>query len=169
MLNSLIDQQSLLAGFLKTTREANKFLYHLDNMSNSVYLSGKNTLDSYMATKVDAKTASFLQGLFVTFGINLSISAEVKNFLDELKTTIKKIHQIKLILAIDPTESFVEVVYNWTVQNIGNGILVNVETNKDILAGIIIIYKGLYKDYSLAPQISNYFIENREDVQKLLA
>lgn len=89
------------------------------------------------------------------------LSDEEKNSknLEKLISDLKKIEVVRLTLAIDPSRDFLEKIYQSLLNKIPEKFLIYFEIKKDILGGVIVVWKGKYCDLSVEKKINIYFKE----------
>jgi len=60
---------------------------------------------------------------------------------------------IKLEIAFEPSEDFLLNIKKWLKENVQQETVLQIKTNPNIVAGLIIEYQGKYLDLSLAKKI----------------
>lgn len=150
--------------YLKTVKNLPEFLDELDKLNSNLFIEKGEIYD----TTFKGISYSFKSYIEKVLQITNSTAANLKEIIAELKTEAPNIHQVKFVLAFEPSESFIDILSLWVQSNLGENIILNYEVNTDIIGGVIIIYKGKYLDYSTVPLIDKYFEEHTVNVQKLL-
>ena len=69
--------------------------------------------------------------------------------LTKLNQYLKDLEELKLTLSFRPKADSLEKIVSWVKQNVGKEIVLEIDTDESILGGVILSYKGKYKDYSL--------------------
>lgn len=90
-------------------------------------------------------------------------------YLQGLKTELKKLKEIQLTLAFEPTDAIIEKILLWVRENVGEGIILDINYSKTISGGAVIIHKGKYRDYSLKKLIRNDLDNNKQKVETMFA
>lgn len=76
--------------------------------------------------------------------------------LQELETQTKKISPLIVYLAFEPGEGENQQLSTWVRQIFGNPqLVIDVKYNPDLIAGCALVWKGVYKDYSLKKKIED--------------
>jgi len=93
----------------------------------------------------------------------------MEKYLDELLLIVKKLPELKLTIAIDPSEDLITSVKNWTSKNLSQDVIIDFETKPEIIGGTIIVSpNGKYANYALSEQIDKFFTEKRQEINALL-
>ncbi len=90
-------------------------------------------------------------------------------YLQGLKNELKKLKEIQLTLAFEPTDATLEKIFLWVRENVGKGIILDINYSKTISGGAVIIHKGRYRDYSLKKLIRNDLDNNKQKVETMLS
>ncbi len=90
-------------------------------------------------------------------------------YLQGLKNELKKLKEIQLTLAFEPTDATLEKIFLWVRENVGEGIILDINYSKTISGGAVIIHKGKYRDYSLKKLIRNDLDNNKQKVETMFA
>lgn len=90
-------------------------------------------------------------------------------YLQRLKNELKKLKEIQLTLAFEPTDATLEKIFLWVRENVGEGIILDINYSKTISGGAVIIHKGKYRDYSLKKLIRNDLDNNKQKVETMFA
>lgn len=84
-------------------------------------------------------------------GIN---QQHIYTIFDQLEKDIKAIEALVLYLPYElPKEQLTEIGQNLR-EDYGNNFLIDIQINPDLVAGVALSYKGIYKDYSVKQSIS---------------
>ncbi len=90
-------------------------------------------------------------------------------YLQGLKNELKKLKEIQLTLAFEPTDATLEKIFLWVRENVGKGIILDLNYSKTISGGAVIIHKGKYRDYSLKKLIRNDLDTNKQKVETMFS
>jgi F0F1-type ATP synthase delta subunit len=90
-------------------------------------------------------------------------------YLQGLKNELKKLKEIQLTLAFEPTDATLEKIFLWVRENVGKGIILDINYSKTISGGAVIIHKGKYRDYSLKKLIRNDLDNNKQKVETMFS
>lgn len=88
-------------------------------------------------------------------------------YLQGLKNELKKLKEIQLTLAFEPTDATLEKIFLWVRENVGKGIILDINYSKTLSGGAVIIHKGKYRDYSLKKLIRNDLDNNKQKVETM--
>lgn len=90
-------------------------------------------------------------------------------YLQGLKNELKKLKEIQLTLAFEPTDATLEKIFLWVRENVGKGIILDINYSKTISGGAVIIHKGKYRDYSLKKLIRNDLDNNKQKIETMFS
>lgn len=145
-----------------TKQDLELMLTEIDKLESSLYGSGKKSFDEVMKSSVRYST-------YLAFSeyISKNPSVDKKNMLIEIKKELSELTEVELTLAFEPSQEILSEVISWLRQNVSKSYL-NLKINPDIVAGAVVVYKGKYKDYSLAKPVSEYLQNEKNDILKIL-
>jgi len=75
------------------------------------------------------------------------------DYLKGLKEQVGSLEALKITLAISPNSDLVEFIGNWVRKETGQNTVLEIDTDKTIIGGMILSFKGKYKDYSLRKRL----------------
>ena len=95
---------------------------------------------------------------------------EIEKFLQSILTEVKKLPEIRISIAIQPTETLINNLKAWAEKNGLNNPVFNIEVKSEIIAGAIVMSnEGEYRNYSLSTQLDKFFIEKKQEILSLLS
>jgi len=161
----LIVQNSILIYFdiltsLRTTEDLNELSFEIDNLLSSIFETNNQSFDKALKS-ISIDTAKKINDAISKNGINTANKELIRNFLDGLKKLLGKFKTIRLIISIDPSHNVIENIHNWVVSNLGEGYLLDIETNQNLLGGAIIEFDGKYKDFTVKKDLENVFLSKK--------
>jgi F0F1-type ATP synthase delta subunit len=87
--------------------------------------------------------------LFVDGVVSPELIKHQKDYLKKLEAELEKIKIVRLTLAFDPTEEFLDKITDWIQKNVGQGYVLEVNIEPAIIAGARIEFEGKFFDFSL--------------------
>lgn len=137
---------------LKTTQEVENFISEIET-----FMLKKN-LDL-----ISTVSAERIREIFLKNHLDISNGNTVDSFFETLKSLLKKLKIIKLVLAFDPTRKTIENIHNFVKDAVGIGYILDIEVSEDVLGGAIVMFNGRYSDFTLKKTIENTFgTKNKE-------
>lgn len=130
---------------VKTADERDLMLSEVESLKSALFETKNGGLENALRTNVRASVASLLRK-----GME---GQNATNYLDGLILELKSLEELKITLAIEPTENMVEAIYSWVINNSMGNVILNIEVDKRVIAGAQISYRGKYFDGSLAEVI----------------
>ncbi len=88
--------------------------------------------------------------------------------IDELKERLRTLNVIQLTLAFQPDEDAISIFSDWVKKNVGPTAIIDLQFDKTIVGGALIISSGQYKDYSVRKKLGGRFQIQREEIMGLL-
>ncbi len=170
MNNEPINIQSIYSDIVndtKTDAQTTQLLSEIDRIQKSLYTKTQSSFEEVLKKNVRLKIAERFLVVWEKMD-SINDYAKIQNSLEELKTTLKKLRILKLTLSFDPTESDIGIFFQWTKKNLGEGIILHVESNPTILGGAIIEFCGIYKDLSVKKKLETVFKDKREEVLRIM-
>ena len=74
------------------------------------------------------------------------------NFL-ELEKKVSLLTPLIIYLSFEPESLQIESINSWLKKNLSQNILFDIKIDRELLGGAVLVYKGVYKDYSLRAKI----------------
>lgn len=75
---------------------------------------------------------------------------------------------IQLTLAFQPDERTIDLFSEWVKKNVGSQMLIDLQYDRTIIGGALLVAHGIYKDYSVKKDLSNKFQLQKEEIISLL-
>lgn len=162
MDNTLIVNDIL--GDIKTVAELDNFLAEIENVLAGLFKVRNRNIDQILDKTAGKSTADKIKRLIAQDKINPTDYDSLEKLLTTLKETLKKIKTLKISLAIDPPGKMVEHFFDWVKENIGQGIILDIDKDETILGGAIITFNGIYKDFSLRRSLEEIFKSKKAEI-----
>jgi F0F1-type ATP synthase delta subunit len=70
-----------------------------------------------------------------------------------LEQELQRLRVFEVTLAFEPTVSFLEKLFLWVRENIGQGIILKLEKDESIIGGAIVSFEGKYLDLSIKSKL----------------
>lgn len=152
---------------LKTTKQATLLASEIDTLTQTLFKSEKMSLEKAL-TAISATNAQKIMQAFSENNLDTNDKDVVRDFLDTLKSLIKKFKIIKLVLAFDPTLKTIEKIHNFVKEKMGIGYILDIDVSQDLIGGAIVIFNGKYNDFTLRKRLEDVFANEKEAIVKLL-
>jgi len=134
-----------------TAQEKAKLMEEIDQLSESLYKTKdkgfERVYDKMILIKPLLDNEASISPDTTMLGHQLSHIKEIVNNIDPVKITI----------AVVPDENLTQKIKEWAERNLGDKVILDIKTDYSILGGSRIIYKGIFKDYSINSLLSSYF------------
>jgi F0F1-type ATP synthase delta subunit len=145
----------------KTTDEVQALQNEADMLLQALYEGHAENLGNFIRENVRANFAQIFTSL-------LSDGGEREGSLKSLKEMLTSLETFKLTLAFQPSQGFIDRIYEFVSQSAGNKFVFEIICQPNLIGGAIITYKGEYRDFSLNRFYSEEFSANRKKILKML-
>lgn len=162
MGNNLILNDIL--GDIKTVDRLDNFLAEIENVLLDLFKVKNKSIDQILDKTAGKSTADTLRKLIEKNKIDSSDYNSLDKLLNGIKQDLKKIRILKMSLAIDPTSETIDRLFDWVKENMGEGIILDIDKDESILGGAIISFNGRYKDFSLKRKLEEIFQTKKDDI-----
>lgn len=93
----------------------------------------------------------------------------MEKFLNEVLEETKAMPELKMTIAVSPTEELIEKLKDWTQANGLSNVTFDIEVDPQIIAGAVIITPdGRYIRYALSEMLDRYFLDKKQEISQLL-
>lgn len=126
---------------IKTKEEAEELAEELEVLRKSLFEAGGIYFEDSLKTKVRAWAAEAIRQ-------EISKEENKDRYLSGLIEKLKSLKTFRLILAFEPSQIAIEKFHSVISQEVGEVVL-DITCNRSILGGVIIVYEGEYRNFSL--------------------
>lgn len=95
-------------------------------------------------------------------------TASLKTLIETLKKEIMALKIVSFTLSFDPSEDTILRLSRWAREVLKDSVLIEIKVDKFLLGGVIVVYEGVYKDYSVRRILESKFSKDRGELLKLL-
>ena len=92
----------------------------------------------------------------------------VREYLEGLRQALDNLQILSLELAFDPAEETIAVLTTWMRKNIGEAVVMQLSTDKTLLAGVRLSFEGRYKEVNLGRIINEAIEQQPQLIQQVL-
>jgi len=119
---------------LTTKDQANNLIEELENLNESIYMTGNKFSNNLK--KIDVRYYPALS--------NLLEKNDQEDVLKKLTEAIKKLPIINVSLSFYPSFQLVEKIGDWLEENIGEKVLILIKNKQELFTKVELEYKGKY-------------------------
>ncbi len=143
---------------ISTKTELENFVANLEKLTLDIKGIQSEKLESYLVKNYDSEfiarvSVSLPNGLNKA---NTNLVTDVEELFKSTKDTLENSLQVKLTLAFIPDEKFIKSLYEWFEQNTEIEVLLDIDTDRSIIAGAIVSSDGKYMDDSARSKLNKY-------------
>lgn len=89
-------------------------------------------------------------------------------FLQDLKKRLEAMEVLKVDLAVEPNEELIDQMHSWVHRELGRGIVFDIHSDKTILGGIRIVYRGRYVNLTLQDKILEVMKREKQKIFEII-
>jgi hypothetical protein len=162
---ALFDQ---ILAIIRTTSDRSELLSCLEEFVDT-FFSPKNIEEQQRIFKnLPLQLSSLLIKAFASGQITAENQIRIKREIDDLTDKLHGCKTLQLTIAFQANEETIKLFSDWIKKNIRKDLLIDLQYNKTIVGGALIIANGIYKDYSVRKNLANRFQIQKEDILGLL-
>lgn len=147
---------------LKTTEEKYRLSSEIDDLLLSIFKTESQSFDNALKD-ISQDFANKIKETFRKNRLDIGNKEIIRNFLIKLKELLEKLKIIRLTIVFEPSLQTIENIHNWISSNLGEGYILDIQTNQKILGGAIITFNGEYKDFSVKKNLEDFFSAKRQE------
>lgn len=87
---------------------------------------------------------------------------------ESLKDKLRTLRVVQLTLAFQPNEEAIAIFSDWVKKNVTQDTIIDLQFDKTIVGGALLIADGQYKDYSIRKKLAGRFQIQRDEIVGLL-
>ena len=93
----------------------------------------------------------------------------IRQRIEELANKLRSCKSIQITLAFEPDEPTTTYLSEWIKKNVDPQMIIDLQFDKTIIGGMLLIAGGVYKDYSVRKKLSNRFQLQRDEIKLLIS
>ena len=157
-----MDNIEKILSHVRTQAEAQELLSKLDAFAATMYSVKEHPLQDYFS-HLPKDIADTIYEVFA--GLSASKGSGVlQTVINQLQDRIHASRTVQLTLAFEADDATVSLFSDWAKKNIGADALLDIQINKSLVGGAIIVADGQYRDYSVRKKLTQVFQIQREDL-----
>jgi hypothetical protein len=164
--SALFDQ---IAGKLRLKSEMTAIIICLDEYVNDFFAPKGSSMTQTVFEGLPPELGKILKDELLKDPVTHENQAIVNKRIDELKDKLRAMRVIQLTLAFQPDEEAIKLFSEWVKKNISPNTLIDLQFDKTIVGGALIISEGQYKDYSVRKKLAGRFQIQRDEIMGLLS
>ena len=149
---------SEILSYVYTEEDLSRLLNELENLKASL---DANNVDAVLKNKVRRKISNVIKRHLQ--------DADLKNYLDSLMHLLSLMKEVRITLAFEPSQRFVEKLYDFFYEILKKqNYYLKIIVDPKILGGIKLEYGGKYIDLTLKAKIDKEFKNKKEAILNLM-
>ncbi len=153
---------------LRLKSEMTEVLVCLDEYVGSFFAPLPLTDGEHVFDRLPNDLAVILKEAFLKQPITPENQGHVQKIIDELNTKLHTLKIVQLTIAFQPDDAAISVFSEWVKKNVGPDTLLDLQFDKTIVGGALLVANGAYKDYSVRKNLASRFQIQRDEILGLL-
>ena len=139
----------------RTKVDVDELLTQLDEIDSRLY--GKNKgLESILTDVLPYDKKEILLALLRHYAIPLNDISAIQTFLTQIRSGISSLPIITLTIAFAPKDHTITRISQWLATQLARPVVLDISVDPAIIGGVVILYEGMYKDYSLHKRLLSH-------------
>lgn len=147
-----------LSDFFITKSQANDFAIRLNTIVEQMYTTNFN-LEQAIHTQFGIQQSDIFLKLLREHKLQNGSLQDIQIFLNKIQEILKNLSVVSLTLAFEPSDEVLKSLTQWCALNLQKQVVLDVQIDPHIIAGVKINYNGRFKDYSVT-SIFNTLVSN---------
>lgn len=143
--------------------ELNLLLQASEELKKNIYRSVPGKVEGVLKTLLSERLVKVFTDATALY-LREGKPAELAEFTENLKAEFGKLRVLKLYMAFEPSEKFLESIKNWVEEKVGEDIILEIQEDLGVLGGARLVFEGKFKEITLAHLIDSFFKEQREEI-----
>jgi F0F1-type ATP synthase delta subunit len=123
------------------------------------YIKDRIFSSTVTVDNIDASEIEWLSSLEVQF-LNFFNKYNIDPIFKTLDEEILKVDPLTVYLAFEPDKQSIRSISHFLKEEYGRYILIDIKFDPNLIAGCALVWKGIYRDYSLRAKITS----NRDEI-----
>lgn len=163
--SALFDQ---IVSKLRLKSEMTAVIICLDEFVNNFFAPKGTSNVQTIFDNLPPEIAQVLKDAFLKDEVTHENQAAVNKVVEDLKAKLRSLRIVQLTLAFQPDEDAVKLFSEWAKKNISPNTIIDLQFDKTIVGGALIVADGQYKDFSVRKNLSGRFQIQRDEIMGLL-
>lgn len=157
-----------IATKLRLKSEMTAVIVCLDEFTSDFFAPKGSSMVATIFDNLSPELGQILRDAFLKEPVTHENQSAVNKKVEELKANLRSLHIIQLTLAFQPDDNAINLFSEWVKKNINTNTIIDMQFDKTIVGGALIISDGQYKDYSVRKRLSGRFQIQRDEIMGLL-
>ena len=160
--------KTLLDNILETVRtksEAELLRTEITHLEERIYHSDISDFEEGVKAHIPERIAGLIRKEKEEEAL-LDDRASLKMSLEEIQHALDLLPVLRLDIAFDPSEKVVEAISDWVRKEVGGDVLLDIGYDRTLGGGARVMYKGKYKEWTLAEAVDEALSRQRARILK---
>lgn len=136
--------------FFTTRPQAIDFSERLSEVSGEMYKTDFD-LETCLQEKLGARKKDKFMALLRENRIPVNSNSALSKFIEQIKKNITDMPEVSITIAIEPQQGVLNSISDWFMLNLQQQVLLDIQTDPEIIAGAVVNYQGNHIDASVKP------------------
>jgi len=147
-----------------TREDIEVLIAEISRLLSSTYSSEKDSFLGTLKEDIGALCAENISEVMKDRGISPNSMKEVREFLNKFREDLKDVEYIRLVVPFEMSPSFVQEVFEWVKNNVGSSTFLDIERNRELMGGPVVIFRGKYVDMTM----KKTFEDNEGELKRII-
>lgn len=152
---------------VRTKDERDKLREDMSELEAALFHSNPDAFEKVLSARLPERTALVIRDICARPEFKNNTGA-LRTFFHDVKNTLDSFILFKLTLALKPSEEMINRLHEWTGQNLGVGVVLDIGYDASILGGVKIIFNGRYKEMTLAQMITETMAKEKINIMEMI-
>jgi hypothetical protein len=140
--------------YIQTKDHLDEFISNLRTLSLNLFKtsSSKDPLDGFDYRFIETFKKILYEKNYQLDDLTKNSASDKGKFESVIKSLMVELSSadvLSITLAFSPTQHFIEKMHSWCSANVCENLVISINEDSHIMGGVILSYKGNYRDYSV--------------------
>jgi len=152
---------------VRTKDERDMFREQINELEAALFHSDSKIFDDVLTARLPKSMTDKMREIIARPEFKDNTQA-LRKFFQDFKDTLDMFFLLKINIAFKPSEQMIDRLHDWTQQNLGLGVVLDINYDGSILGGARIIFSGKYKEMTLAQMITDALAKEKITVMGMI-
>lgn len=154
---------------LRLKSELTEVLICLEEFIASFFAPKEQTDHQMIFDRLPNGLSQVLNDAYLKTPVTHENQASIKKNVEALQEKLRMCKTLQLTLAFQPDDETITIFSDWVKKNVVPGMLIDLQFDKTIVGGALLVAEGIYKDYSVRKALANRFQIQKDEIKGLIS
>lgn len=163
-----MDLSNQIIAKLRLTSERKAVSLCLEEFTASFFAPNAHTNTKALFATLPNGIGQVLEQAFLKSPITPQNERSIKTQIEKLQEKLAACKTLQMTLAFEPDEAAINSFSAWIKHNATPDTLIDLQFDRSIIGGALLVSNGIYKDYSLKRTLSDKFQLQKSEIMEML-